>query len=72
MMIVVIAAFAGMALKEMPGLIKGKQWSELVVFSILFIFALTLSVLQTLGIEITSPVKGIIYLLKNILHISYP
>lgn len=70
MFVIVIIIFIIIALLELPGLIKGKQWRELIVFSGLFVFAFIIAFLQSMGIEVPSPIKGIISFLKYI-HISY-
>ncbi len=70
MFIVVIIIFIIIALFELPLLIKEKQWRELIVFSGLFVFAFIIAILQSIGIDIPNPIKGIISFLKYI-HLSY-
>lgn len=50
---------------------KKKYWRELTVFSLLLLLAFILSLLQTMGVKIPSPMKGIQYLIKDILGLSY-
>lgn len=53
------------------GLIKEKQWREFTAFIVLFSFGFTLIVLQTLDVEIPSPVKGIKLLVEDIMRLGY-
>lgn len=71
MIILLLIGFAGIALLDAPKLIKSKSWKELTVFSILFIFAFTISLLQIWGIKFPSPIKGIQYIIKDLLHLNY-
>ena len=66
-----IIVFIGIALFEIPGLIRKKYWRELTVFSIFLLLAFILSLLQAIGTKIPSPMKGIQYLVKDILHLNY-
>ena len=71
MIILLIIAFALIAFLDLPKLIKQKQWKDLAVFLFFFIFAFTVAFLHTIGIAIPSPIKGIQYVIKDILHLSY-
>ncbi|MDK2822481.1 MAG: hypothetical protein PWQ67_868 [Clostridia bacterium] len=64
MKILLIIAFIGIALFEVPGLIQRKYWRELIFFLILLLLAFILSFLQVIGIKIPSPIKGIEFLVK--------
>lgn len=66
-----IMFFIGVVFIEVPELIRKKYWRELTVFSLLLLLAFILSLLQTMGVKIPSPMKGIQYLIKDILHLSY-
>ena len=71
MIILTIIAFAIIALMDLPKLIKNKYWYDLAVYSSFFIFALTIAVLQSFGVTMPNPMKGIAFVLKEILHFSY-
>ena len=66
-----IMVFVGIALFEVPGLIKKKHWRELIAFSLFLLLAFILTLLQTIGVKIPSPMKSIQYLVKDLLHLSY-
>lgn len=59
-----ILAFTGIALVDIPGLIRKKQRSELAVVVLLLIVGFTLSLLQAIDIKIPNPNKGIEFLIK--------
>nr|WP_243270090.1 hypothetical protein [Thermanaerosceptrum fracticalcis] len=69
MIVLLIAAFVGIALFEVPGLIQKKYWRELIVFLMFLLGAFILSLLQVLGVKVPNPVKGIEFLVKNFLTI---
>ena len=71
MIILLIIGFAGIALLDAPKLIRNKNWKEFIVFSKFFVFAFTIAFLQTLGVNIPSPIKGIQYIIKDVLHLNY-
>lgn len=71
MIILLMITFAVIGIIEVPGLVKQKHWRDLAVFSAFFIFAFILALLQSMGIKIPSPIKGIVYLIKDVLHLNY-
>jgi len=71
MIILLLIAFALIAIMDLPKLIKEKQRKEIVVYLSLFAFAFTISFLLVIGIQIPSPVTGIKYIVKDILHLNY-
>ena len=72
MVVPVILIFALMALSDFPTLIKGKKWYEVSVLSGLYIVVFTLAALQTFGVILPSPIKGIQSFITNVLHLAYP
>jgi len=66
-----IMVFIGIVFFEVPGLIRKKYWRELTVFSFFLLLAFILSLLQTIDVKIPSPMKGIQYVVKDLLHLSY-
>ena len=71
MIFLLIIVFIGIAFFEVPELIRKKYWRELTAFSFFFLLAFILSLLQTIDVKIPSPMKGIQYLIKDILHLNY-
>ena len=71
MIILLIMTFVIIALLEIPELVKKEYWRELVAFSILLVLSFVLSLLLVIGVELPSPSKGIEYIVKDLLHLSY-
>lgn len=71
MIFLLIAAFIGAILFDAPNLIRQKYWRELAAYSALLLSGFILSLLQTLGVKIPTISKGLAYLLRDILHLSY-
>jgi phage-related holin len=67
----IIIVFILIALADFPSLIRHKKWYEFTVLSVFFLSAFVLAVLQSLGIPIPSPMKGVAYIIHNVLHLSY-
>ncbi|HVJ48429.1 hypothetical protein [Desulfitobacterium sp.] len=61
---VVLLLFATIALYEIPGLMRKKEWPELITSSVLLAIGFTLSFLQVIGVDVPNPNKGIEYLIK--------
>lgn len=71
MIIFLLIIFAIIAYINVPPLIRKKHWRDLIVYLGFYAIALTLSILLTLNISIPSPIKGIQYVIKDILHLNY-
>ncbi len=71
-MIIVFLVYAFMLVLVLPGIVKRKEWRELAAFSVLYVIAFVLSVLYALDIPIPSPMKGLDYLISDILGLKYP
>lgn len=69
MIALLITAFIGIALFEIPDLIQRKRWRELLVFLVFLLFAFIVSLLQVLEIKLPNPVKGIEFLVKYLLSV---
>ncbi|KJS82059.1 MAG: hypothetical protein JM58_15910 [Peptococcaceae bacterium BICA1-8] len=63
---ILILTFSGIAFIQVPVLIKKRQWGELTVIFILLAIGFTLSLLQTIGVKVPDPNKGIEFLIKQI------
>ncbi|HOQ38221.1 MAG TPA: hypothetical protein PK033_11135 [Acetivibrio sp.] len=70
-MIFLLLIYALIFIINVPGLVKKKEWRELTFFSILYIIAFTLGLLYVLDVHIPSPMKGLQYLIVDILGIKY-
>ncbi|MEA4894806.1 MAG: hypothetical protein VB064_06050 [Oscillospiraceae bacterium] len=68
MIVVMLIAFAVLAVLEVPGLIKKKQWRELVSYSVLMLIAIAISILYYKRIEIPNPVKNTQFYVKNMVE----
>lgn len=66
MIALLIAAFAGIILLEVPGLVKKKMWRELGAFLMYLSIGMALSVPQALGVELPNPNKAIEAVFKPI------
>ena len=71
-MIFLLLIYALIFIINVPGLVKKKEWRELTFFTILYIIAFTLGLLYVLDVHIPSPMKGLQYLIVEVLGIKYP
>jgi len=71
MIIVVIILFFFIAISDFPGLIKYKKWYEVSLLSGFFLFAFVFAIFQSLGATIPSPIKGVEFIIKDVLHLYY-
>lgn len=71
MVFMLIAAYAGIILFEVPGLVKNRYWRELVVFSVILALAFTVSLLQTMNVKIPNPARDTQFWVKSLFHLSY-
>jgi hypothetical protein len=71
MIFLLIAAFIGLILFEVPGLIREKSWRELAVYTFLMSIAFMLSLLLTLNINVPNPVRDTQYFVKSLVPFSY-
>lgn len=71
-MIFLLTIYAFVALFVLPGLIKKKEWRELVAFSVFYIIAFVLGLMYVLDITVPSPMKVLEYLIGDVMGIKYP
>lgn len=71
MVFLLIIIFIGIMLFEIPGMVKRGDWRELKVFLGFLIIAFIMSLLYIIGVPIPNPVKGMEYLVKDVLHLNY-
>ncbi|OPJ58097.1 hypothetical protein [Clostridium oryzae] len=70
-MLVVLIVFAIIIYIEVPEFIKEGYWREMVFFSIMTAIAFVMSTLFVMGIPIINPVKFMIYVVRDVLHLNY-
>ena len=66
-----VGVFIVIVFIEVPGIVREKDRRQLAVYSFFLLLALVLSLLLTIGVKIPSPMKGIQYVIKDILHWNY-
>ncbi len=71
MILLLVMAFTGVTLYEVPSLIRKKCWRELFVFAFLLLVAFIPSLLLTLGIDLPTWSRVIEYVFKDLLRMSY-
>jgi len=71
MVLLLIIIFIGIILVDVPDMIKSGYWHELKIFSVFLVAAFIMSVLYIIGIPIPNPVKGMEYVVKDLLHLNY-
>jgi len=64
--LILVLLFAGLALIDIPKLMRKKQWPELITSSVLLSIGFLLSLLQIIGVDVPNPNKGIENLIKMI------
>ncbi|MDP4146216.1 MAG: hypothetical protein Q8936_17310 [Bacillota bacterium] len=71
MVFLLIIIFIVIILFDVPEMIKKEYWRELKVYSVFLIIAFTMSIFLVTGLPIPNPVKGMEYVVKDILHLNY-
>lgn len=71
MILLLILFFIGAAWFEIPGLFRKKYFREFTVFSLFLLSAFLLAFLQIIDVKIPSPMIGIEYLIRDLLHLNY-
>lgn len=72
MIVLLIFVFVLLGLSDFPPLIKKRKWYEVSVLSGFYVFVLTLAILQSSGVILPSPAKGIQRFIIDVLHLGYP
>lgn len=71
MIIIIIVSFAIIAIMDLPELIKNRYRLDFAIYSLIFVFALILSLLLMAGITIPSPIMWFEHIIKDVLHLNY-
>lgn len=71
MVLLLIIIFIGIILVDVPEMIRNGYWHEFKIYSIFLAAAFTMSLLYIIGIPIPNPVKGMEYVVKDLLHLNY-
>ncbi|AFL99159.1 MULTISPECIES: hypothetical protein [Desulfitobacterium] len=69
--LLLVIVFLGVVLFEIPNLIQKKHWRELITVTFFLSIGFILSLLLTMGIEVPNPSKALVYIFKEVLHLSY-
>ncbi len=69
--LVLILVFTVIALLDVPGFVRGKYWRDLGVFLFFYFLSFTLLFLYFMDVAIPSPIKGVIFIFRDVLHLSY-
>ncbi|SBW09164.1 conserved hypothetical protein [uncultured Eubacteriales bacterium] len=70
-LVLVLLAFAGIGVADLPEMVKTKRWRDLTIYCVLFLLVLTLGVLIAMGVKIPSPIKAIQAFYRDVLHLSF-
>jgi len=70
-MALVFVAFTVIALIDLPSLLRAKNKRITIFYSLIFLVALTLYILNATGLKLPSPLGGVENLFKNVFHLSY-
>ncbi|RAV03471.1 hypothetical protein [Paenibacillus sp. YN15] len=70
-LIMIIISFSGIAMLDLPNMVKRKRWRDLAIYSILFLLVLALGVAVALDINVPSPIKAIQAFYRDILGLSF-
>lgn len=71
-MIFLLLIYATIAGLNIPKLVKKKEWRDLTAFLVFYTAAFVLGLLYVLEIPIPSLMKGLQYLISDVLGIKYP
>jgi len=71
MVLLLIIIFIGIILVDVPEMIRNGYWHEFKIYSIFLAAAFTMSLFYIIGIPIPNPVKGMEYVVKDLLHLNY-
>ncbi len=56
---------------EVPGLVQRRLWGELRAFLVLDVLAMVLSILYALDVPLPNIIRGMQYLIEDVLHLTY-
>lgn len=62
-----VLLFSGIALYQVPALIRKKRWRELISSSIILVIGFALCLFQVIGIKLPNPSR----IIASIFHIKY-
>lgn len=71
MVFLLIFIFICIVLYEVPDMARNGYWHELKIYSIFLIASFIVSLFYIIGLPVPNPVKGMEYVVKDILHINY-
>ena len=71
MIVLLFLLFLILALIDVPGLIRKRDWKLLSVYGVLFVSSLTLAVLRFMDIDVPNPLIGVYNITGNWLGLGY-
>lgn len=71
MIALVLLIFFIIGCMDLPHLIADRHWRDLAVYSVLFSFALVITVMLTFGAELPSSTLWVEHMIKDVLHLNY-
>lgn len=72
MIALIIVIFILLGLSDFPKLVHEKKWYTVSLLSCFYVFVFTLAALQSFGVVLPSPIKGIQKFIIDVLHLGYP
>jgi hypothetical protein len=70
-MILLVLIFIIIAAIDLPPILKKRGRADVIAFSVIYSMAFILSLLFVLDIKIPSPAKGFVFIVRDVLGISY-
>ena len=70
-LLLVFAAFAGIAAFDLPDMVKSRRWRDLIVYLAAFLLVLVLGMLVALDVKVPSPIKAIQAFYRDVLRLSF-
>jgi hypothetical protein len=71
MFAVCIICFAAIAAIDVPKIVRGKRWRELIMYALVFLPVFALGIVLSTGTVIPSPIKTIQSFYRDVLHLSF-
>lgn len=71
MTFLIVIIFIGIIIIEVPAMIKNRYWHELKIFFGFLLAAFIMSLFYLHGLPVINPVKGMEFIVKNVLHLNY-
>ncbi|HWS29225.1 MAG TPA: hypothetical protein VN512_03815 [Clostridia bacterium] len=70
-LLLVILLFAGIAVAELPKMVKNKRWRDLTIYSVVFVLVFALGILIASGVKVPSPIKAVQAFYRDVLGLTF-